>query len=678
MAVTGDLGGKPVTLNNAAEENTLQDIKSLLGQTTKAANINANNINTANIAAGKAAGGLSSVANSSGYASKSLDNVSNSVRQWSKDARENIAMATTAFGRSVTSTGASLSSRLSMMGEGAQKLLEGLPGLLGTVSGAAAGIIAGQIAGVAESYEKAQASGGSFGNSMMNYADIANQAGLTMGQLQRIATQSAEALSRFGGTTNQGARQFARFNKGLQDSPLQADFIRMGMSIEQQGIAMAEYTGNLARFGADLGTLPTKQVVAGMANLTRQQKMFATINGTTLDQERQKAKQQAMDIDSRVIVRGMEADQAETALKFIEQMGTSYGTVGAQYAKEMLVHGRTVSVGAGQFASSMPAVAGPMGDLAKGITKGQVQIEDLAAGFGSIDQTAANKQLDSIQDVLKLTVGTGMATSFTDMGKSLFIPATEELAKLTNATYSKVITDANAVSKAAQGLDHTMVALTQLAQESAKAVETATQKILDGEGGSAVGEAIASGTDTLTNSLDAFTNAINQGGTFTDALGAFTSSMGSGGGGGGGGGSWLRDAIDWVTAPTADRALGGPVIGGNTYRVNEQGQEFFTPQQNGNISPASGFNQIMGGIDQQIAQLQQIDLNKEMQAMKDRIIQGDGMGGIMHDPTASVLDQETKDAIMILPSILSANIDAIVNADQNTQDGLKDLSRSIA
>ena len=125
MAVTGDLGGKPVTLNNAAEENTLQDIKSLLGQTTKAANINANNINTANIAAGKAAGGLSSVANSSGYASKSLDNVSNSVRQWSKDARENIAMATTAFGRSVTSTGASLSSRLSMMGEGAQKLLEG-------------------------------------------------------------------------------------------------------------------------------------------------------------------------------------------------------------------------------------------------------------------------------------------------------------------------------------------------------------------------------------------------------------------------------------------------------------------------------------------------------------------------------------------------------------------------
>ena len=674
MAVTGDLGGTPVTLNNAAEENTLQDIKSLLGQTTKAANINANNINTANIAAGKAAGGLSSVANSSGYASKSLDNVSNSVRQWSKDARENIDMATSAFGRAVTSTGASLSSRLSMMGEGAQKLLEGLPGVLGTVSGAAAGIIAGQLAGVTESYEKAQASGGSFGNSMMNYADIANQAGLTMGQLQRIATQSAEALSRFGGTTNQGARQFARFNKGLQDSPLQADFIRMGMSIEQQGIAMAEYTGNLARFGADLGTLPTKQVVAGMANLTRQQKMFATINGTTLDQERQKAKAQAQDIDSRVAVRGMEAEQAQTALKFIEQMGKSYGTVGAQYAKEMLVHGRTVSVGAGQFASSMPAVAGPMGDLAKGIKNGSAEINDLAAGFGSIDQTAANKQLDSIQDVLKLTVGTGMANSFTDMGKSLFIPATEELAKLTNATYSKVIADANAVSTAAQGLDETMVALTQLAQKSAKAVETASIKILGGEGASAVGGVITEGANTLTNSLDAFTNAINEGSTFTDALGAFTSSI-SAGSGGGGGGSWLRDLIDKFSPPDS-RALGGPVIGGNTYRVNEQGQEFFTPQQNGNISPASGFNQIMGGLEQQIAQLQQMDLEKSIRSLGG----GDSAGRdvLERHPTASVLDKETKDAIMALPSIMSANIDAIVNADQNTQDGLKDLSRSIA
>jgi len=674
MAVTGDLGGQPVTLNNAAEENTLQDIKSLLGQTTKAANINSNNINSANVAAGKAAGGLNSVANSSGFATKAFNNASASVQKWSSEAKQNISMATMSFGRAVTTSGATLSSRLLMMGEGAQKMLEGLPSILGSVSGVAAGIIVGKIAGVTESYEKVQQSGGSFGNSMMNFADIANQSGLTMGQLQRISAQSAEALQFFGGTTNQGARQFARFNKGLQDSPLQADFIRMGMSIEQQGIAMAEYTGNLARFGADLGTLPTKQVVAGMANLTRQQKMFATINGTTLDQERQKAKAQAQDIDSRVAVRGMEAEQAQTALKFIEQMGKSYGTAGAQYAKEMLVHGQTVSVGAGQFASSMPAVAGPMGDLAKGIKNGAAGINDLAAGFGSVDQTAAGRQLDEIQDVLKLTVGTGMANSFTDMGKSLFIPATEELAKLTNATYSKVITDANAVSKAAEGLDATMVKLTQLAQKSAKAVDAATFKILGGEGGSAVSEAIASGTDRLTNSLDAFTNAINTGSTFTQALGKFTSSI-SADSGGGGGDSHLRDLIDRVS-PLDDRALGGPVIGGNTYRVNEQGQEFFTPQQNGNISPASGFNQIMGGIDQQIAQLQQMDLEKSMRSLGD----GDsaGMGEIMKSPTASVLDKETKDAIMALPSIMSANIDAVKRSGEEMADGLNNVAKNIA
>lgn len=673
MAVVGKFGNEDITLNNAAEENTLQDIKALLSQTTKATNINSNNINSANVAAGKAAGGLNSVANSSGFATKAFNNASASVQKWSSEAKQNISMATTAFGRAVTTSGATLSSRLLMMGEGAQKMLEGLPSILGSVSGVAAGIIVGKIAGVTESYEKVQQSGGSFGNSMMNFADIANQAGLTLGQLQRISAQSAEALQFFGGTTNQGARQFARFNKGLQDSPLQADFIRMGMSIEQQGIAMAEYTGNLARFGADLGTLPTKQVVAGMANLTRQQKMFATINGTTLDQERQKAKAQAQDIDSRVAVRGMEAEQAQTALKFIEQMGKSYGTAGAQYAKEMLVHGQTVSVGAGQFASSMPAVAGPMGDLAKGIKNGSAKINDLAAGFGSVDQTAAGRQLDEIQDVLKLTVGTGMANSFTDMGKSLFIPATEELAKLTNATYSKVITDANAVSKAAEGLDATMVALTQLAQKSAKAVDAATFKILGGEGGSAVGEAIASGTDRLTNSLDAFTQAINEGGTFTEALGKFTSSISADSKGG----SWFGKVKETMLGEKEGKALGGPVSAHSAYVVGERGPELLQMgSQGGNVMPNSGFNQLMGGLEQQIAQLQQMDLEKSMRSLGD----GDsaGMGEIMQSPTASVLDKETKDAIMALPSIMSANIDAVKNADQNTQDGLKDLSRYIA
>ena len=84
----------------------------------------------------------------------------------------------------------------------------------------------------------------------------------------------------------------------------------------------------------------------------------------------------------------------------------------------------------------------------------------------------------------------------------------------------------------------------------------------------------------------------------------------------------------------------------------------------------------MGGLGQQIAQLQQMDLEKSMRSLGD----GDsaGMGEIMQSPTASVLDKETKDAIMALPSIMSANIDAVKNADQNTQDGLKDLSRYIA
>lgn len=47
----------------------------------------------------------------------------------------------------------------------------------------------------------------------------------------------------------------------------------------------------------------------------------------------------------------------------------------------------------------------------------------------------------------------------------------------------------------------------------------------------------------------------------------------SGGGSGGGSVTWAR-------------ATGWPVVSGSTYRVNEQGQEFFTPKQSGTITPA--------------------------------------------------------------------------------------------
>ena len=438
MAVTGDLGGQSVTLNNAAEENTLQDIKSLLGQTTKAANINANNINSANVAAGKAAGGLKSVANSSGYASKSLDNASASVRKWSKDARENISMATTAFGRAVTTTGTSLSSRLDAVGGAASSAAKTIP-YLGTALGAGIGIVMGQVSGLVSTYEKAQASGGSFGNSMQEFMNISNEARLTMGQLANITQVAGKDLALFGGTTATGGRLFASFNKDLRNAPVSNQLLRMGMSIEQQGIAMAEYTGSLARYGADLQSINPGEVTKGMADLTRQQKMFAAINGTTLDQERQKSKQQAMDIDSRTALLAVDKKDRVAAAEYIKQMEAQYGASGAQFAKEVLVHGQAVSQNANMFATQFSAVSGPMADLGKSFRNGGATIEDISNAMGNVDQTAFESQLADAGKVAALTVGTGLSNGFTEMIRNSLVPLLDAETRLRTGVFANAL-----------------------------------------------------------------------------------------------------------------------------------------------------------------------------------------------------------------------------------------------
>ena len=677
MAVTGDLGGKPVTLNNAAEENTLQDIKSLLGQTTKAANINANNINSANVAAGKAAGGLSSVANSSGYASKSLDNVSNSVRRWSKDARDNIAMATSAFGRAVTTGGTTLSQRIEAVGGAANTFASKTIPFLGGIVGGSVGVLMGQVSGLISTYEKAQASGGSFGNSMQEFISISNDAGLTMGQLANITQVAGKDLALFGGTTAAGGRQFAKFNKDLRNADVSKQLIRMGMSIEQQGIAMAEYTGSLARYGVDLQSVNPGEVTKGMADLTRQQKMFAAINGTTLDQERQKAKQEAMNIDSRSALMQLDAKDRKTGESYITQMQSNYGESGAQFAREILAHGQAVSASSNMFASQFSSVAGPMEQLGKSIRGGTGSIEDISNAMGGVDQSAFAAEMKDAGKVAALTVGTGLSNGFTEMVKSSIIPLADTIAKLQSGAFASAKADSDAVVKPATGVDNAVVELSNTMQEIAQVTQSITESVLGAEAGTKFSNAIGAGAEKFGYAAEQFSEALNNDSTFTVALGKFTTALGVAGQD-----TFVNTFIKKIGSffggdGPDGKALGGPVSAHSAYVVGEQGPELLQMgSQGGSVMPNSGFNQLMGGLEQQIAQLQQMDLEKSIQSLGD----GDsaGIGEIMQSPTASVLDNETKDAIMALPGLMTANLDAVKRSGEEMADGLNNVAKNIA
>lgn len=66
--------------------------------------------------------------------------------------------------------------------------------------------------------------------------------------------------------------------------------------------------------------------------------------------------------------------------------------------------------------------------------------------------------------------------------------------------------------------------------------------------------------------------------------------------GGGTGEGWLSMAASWLGSFGGGRAIGGPVLAGTTYRINEREPEFFRPRVGGDIVPLSKMPNMGGGM----------------------------------------------------------------------------------
>ena len=227
-------------------------------------------------------------------------------------------------------------------GDAISKGLSGIP-VFGAALGAGFGFLTAQVAATMENFASAQASGASFGNSMMTLRDVSAQAGITMGQMSVVAKQAGESLSMFGGGTAQGARDFAKFNGAVRNSGMDKQMVRMGLSFQDQAVAMADYTGQLATYGERVSSLDPQAVARGFFALTKQQKMLSQYNGITLEQQRQEMKAKRKDVALRSLTMGMDKDQQEAAEALASQLTKLGGPVAEQYMKEMLAHGGAVS-----------------------------------------------------------------------------------------------------------------------------------------------------------------------------------------------------------------------------------------------------------------------------------------------------------------------------------------------
>jgi len=530
MAVTGDLGGQPITLNNAAEEFTLQAINNNLSQLGKAAGYNLTGLRNANATAGKAAGALKTVANAAGMSASAMENSVAAVQRWSNEASKNMRAASASMGRALSTSGDTLSSRLTAVGGAFSSAVKSIP-LLGSVAGVAAGAITGHIANMVDAFDTAQKSGASFGYDIGKFGEIAGQSGLTFGQLAEVANKAGEGLSKFGGTTLRGSQDFARFSNGLRQSNFSKDLMRMGMSITDQAIAMADYTGMLARQGVKIDQLNTNDVVIGMASYQRELKTLSQMTGTTIDQQRQLQKQEMMNADSRAAIMTLNKDQQQIALQSITTATEKFGPAAGQVIRELIAHGQVVSKEGLMFADQNQAAFGHLQGLTTNLRAGAASADGVSQMFANMEKD--DRIQSEMQQNAKLAaqmVGVAHSNAYINTIKDSLPKIADTVGQFRNEGVAKIREDMARLSDDVSGMQKITNELRNFGQAAQTALEQGTVALTNSGASNEILGDIANKTAGLTSALQTFTTELSSStGTFETAVEKFAQAVGIGG-----------------------------------------------------------------------------------------------------------------------------------------------------
>ena len=520
MAVTVDIPGiGSVVANNAAQDSTLQAMLGALRNMDSGGGGGGAGAQRFDVNAGKAA-------RSAGRLNQSFDSLDSSVQQTSGFLSQSARYAS-GFISSLTkgATGISanasnmqgamggISNTLANMGSIVGKIP--LPGLNAAIGLAVGGftLISGAMAKQMDSYNSAAQSGFDFGYSMDNMRNVANTAELQLDQLTNALKQSASSVALFGGGTATGARAFAQLNKQVRDGAGKT-MLRMGIGFEEQAARTAETIENLQLAGMSFDEISRSgdRVVAITQQRAVLESQLAKINGTTLAQEREKAKRQNEDAVLQSTLMGANTQQRE-AMKALEgqmnQMAPGMGRLALEYFK----FGGAVSETGGVLESQFGAVAGPMKEFVAQVKSGQASMKDLPAFLAGIDKGALDQQRTAMADIASTAglTGTNLGT-FGQVANDSVIGMQRFAAQLgPDGALAKVIENTRKLQEAAGPITTNMVEMQNNLQKASVALSTAMTDLIGGE----VGQLVASANNRI---LEFVTKAAQSSEKFLEAM----------------------------------------------------------------------------------------------------------------------------------------------------------------
>jgi hypothetical protein len=159
---------------------------------------------------------------------------------------------------------------------------------LGKVAEAAAtyeNAVAEQADALFKSYQDISRSGIATG--MQDAFKNLESAGYTMkeiGQYGQLMKENSTILATMGGTTAQGAAEFAKVSKNIKNSELETQFMRMGMTVNDINSGIANYVKIQQLSGSTLQQ-NDKQIATSAAEFIIEQDKVTKITGLTADQQ---------------------------------------------------------------------------------------------------------------------------------------------------------------------------------------------------------------------------------------------------------------------------------------------------------------------------------------------------------------------------------------------------------
>jgi hypothetical protein len=518
-----------VSANNAAQDSTLNAILSAIqAQTGKTTNVSSAGLSAANQKGIR-------VSNTFSVLGDAASNTGDQIAGAGKSASHASSMFTAAstqvfssFGMLAsqsTSTGGMLKSvgqGIAKLGGAARGLAESVPHI-GPILGAAAstaatgfGLLVGVLSRNVEQFEKVSASGGSFGNSLMKFREISNQAGLSTEMMANVAQKAGESLSAFGGTTEAGGRIFAKHNKSMQ-TEYGAQMLRMGIGFEEQGVMLAEFMGDLAATGQNMDQLDTGELNKSFMTLTTQQKQMAQYNGVTLEAERQKQKALKKDAQLQAALLDLPPEQRKAAMLMISQADEMVAGSG-QAIKEMFLNGGEVfTAESSALLNELPGYSQGLKDTIAGIKGGNLEFTNsLHAAAGTITQG----QLKNVQEIVKASA-MGATGPVVKAFEGAFLSIEETINKVKNNTIAKIGKDTESLKKPPSELDDNAVRMAQASRDLAISMDKAVSDVM-------TSSAFNTGLNLATQAINGLANATNAVTNITDSEKSFFSRVGDG------------------------------------------------------------------------------------------------------------------------------------------------------